>query len=94
MTKGNVIFVERDDGSVSLSYTDYNVEMFGGDDYEVNYVIDSENVFKLREYLAQNNSGTLEEMIINEFGIHLDKKSFAAVCKEQGVEYKLNTWIG
>lgn len=94
MTKGKVTFVERDDGSVLLSYTDYNVEIFGGDDYEVKYVIDSENVVKLREYLEKNNSGTLEEMIINEFGIHLDKKSFAAVCKEQGIEYQLNTWIG
>lgn len=94
MTKGKVMFDELADGSIRLGYVDYDVEMFGGENYEASYTIDKENTSKLREYLEKNNSGTLEEMIISEFGIHLDKKSFSAVCNENGIEYDLKTWIG
>lgn len=93
MTKGTMLLKEHDDGSLEISYEDYDVEIFGGGDYEAIYNIDTENAEKLRRYLMKSHSGSMEEMLVDEFGIHMDKRSFASTCDENGIQYELFTWI-
>ena len=92
MEKGKFILNEHKDGGISLSYEDYDVEFLGGSDYEVNYSLNAENANKLRSYLSAKHTGTLEEMIAEEFGISLDKKSFSQTCKDEGIAFELFTW--
>ena len=92
MKKSEFILKEKEDGGIELSYEDYDVEMLGGNDYEVIYSIDSENTKKLRSYLSKKHTGNLEEMIAEEFGISLDKKSFAKMCNDEGISYRLFTY--
>jgi len=85
---------ESEDGSIRISYEDYKVDAFGGSSYEAIYDIDSENKAKLFKYLVDaGNTGTLNEMLVSEFGERLDKKSFASTCDENEIKYKLFTWI-
>ena len=93
MIKGEFILKEQNDSGILLSYEDYDVELLGGHDYEVNYRIDAENAKKLRSYLMEKHTGTLEEMIAEEFGINLDKKSFSQTCKDEGSSFELFTWL-
>ena len=92
MKKSRFILKEKEDGGIELSYEDYDVEMLGGNDYEVIYSINSENTKKLRSYLSKKHTGNLEEMIAEEFGISLDKKSFAKMCNDEGISYRLFTY--
>ena len=92
MKKSEFILIEKEDGGIELSYEDYDVEMLGGNDYEVIYSINSENTKKLRSYLSKKHTGNLEEMIAEEFGISLDKKSFAKMCNDEGISYRLFTY--
>lgn len=85
---------EYEDGSIRISYEDYKVDAFGGSSYEAIYDIDPENKTKLIKYLSEaGNAGTLDEMLVSEFGERLDKKSFAITCDENNIKYKLFTWI-
>jgi len=56
------------------------------------YSINSENTKKLRSYLSKKHTGNIEEMIVEEFGISLDKKSFAKMCNDEGISYRLFTY--
>ena len=87
-------FIHDAPDCLSLSYEDYEVEAFGGSDYEVSYTLNRENRRKLLELLkSENMTGSLEEMIIAYFGECLEKVSFAVFCDEHGIEYDLFTWI-
>ena len=92
MIKSEFVLKEQKDGGISLSYEDYDVDLLGGRDYEVNYSLDAENVQKLRSYLSEKHTGTLKEMIVEEFGTNLDKKSFSQTCKDEGISFGLFTW--
>lgn len=93
MQKGLFDYTEHNDGSIRISYTDHGVGAFGGGSYEAIYDIDTENRKKLEMFLSKPSLNGLEEMIVEEFGERLDKKSFARYLNENGVEYKLFTWI-
>ena len=93
MTLGEFALKEYSDGGIRIIYEDYGVEMFGGWDYEATYVLDAGNRRLLEEYLRINNRGSLKEMLVSEFGKALEKKSFAAVCDENGIQFELNTCI-
>ena len=93
MTKGEAIIRESSDG-LYVNYEDYDVEFFGGSDYEVTYLLDSTNKEKLRDVLKREGlSGTLEEMILVHFGKYLDMDSFATYCDNRNIRYKLSTWL-
>jgi len=85
---------EFEDGSFRISYEDYKADILGGSSYEAIYDVDSDNKNKLISYLENvGNKGTLKEMLVLEFGERLDKKSFATICDENDIKYKLFTWI-
>ena len=94
MDKLPFILREYPDGSIEVNYEDVGVEVFGGEDYEVNYRLDAENAEKLKIKMQESNFGNMKELMIQEFGECLDKKSFAATCGEWGIQYELFTWIG
>ena len=94
------MFKILEDGSISLSYEDYNVEAFEGADYEVIYTITMEESNKLynkldKEYRSKGgkNNLYLQELIYDKFGERLEKMSFAKFCDENGIKYKLNTFV-
>ena len=93
MEKGTISYTEAEDGTVWFGYEDYEVECFGGGDYEVTYTLDRENAEKMFNILSERYSGTLEEMIIQHFGVHMDQDSAYNWMNEHGIEFKLFTWI-
>lgn len=93
MTKGTFWIEEKPDGGVSIGVEDYDVEMFCGGDYEWIYTLDRENRKKMEDILSQLYSGTFEEMIEEEFGIHLDKKIMRLWLNENGIEFDFYSWL-
>lgn len=94
MTKGKAI-INDSAFMLQVNYEDFEVEEFGGSDYEVTYTLDGKNRDKLEASLRKDgNSGKLSKMIISHFGSCLDKDSFAAYCDERKIEYDLFTWVG
>ncbi|MBR3124899.1 MAG: hypothetical protein IKF42_05665 [Mogibacterium sp.] len=93
MIKGTFWLEEKPDGGVTIWIEDYNVEAFGGADYEWCYSLNSVNTKKLTDILSCSNNGTLEQMIESAFGIHLDKLSPKQWLDENGVEYEFFSWV-
>ena len=93
MIKGTFWLEEKPEGGVTIWIEDYEVESFGGADYEWCYSFDPANTAKLTNILSQSNSGSLKQMIETEFGIHLDKKSAKLWLDENGVEYEFFSWV-
>lgn len=93
MIKGELIV--RDGGDLlTVGYEDYEVELFGGADYEVCYTLYSDARQKLEAALAADGEkGTLSEMILAHFGGHMEKESFYAYCKDRDIETELFTWV-
>ena len=84
---------EKPEGGVTIWIEDYDVESFGGADYEWCYSFDPANTRKLTDILSRSNRGSLKQMIEAEFGIHLDKKSAKLWLDENGVEYEFFSWV-
>ena len=80
------------DGTIKITQEDYDVEFFDGMCVEVTYTLDNINAQKLFEILRQDHQGTLEDMMVAEFGIALEKKSFSAFCDEREISYETFTW--
>lgn len=93
MIKGTFWLEKKSDGGVTIWIEDYDVEAFGGADYEWCYSINQENTAKVTDILSQSNNDSLEKMIESEFGIHLDKKSIMQWLDENGVEYEFFSWV-
>ena len=94
MIKGTFWLEKKPEGGVTIWIEDYEVEYFGGGDYEWCYSFDQDNTNKLTDILSQSNSGTLEQMIESEFGIHLDeKRSMKVWLDENGIEYEFFSWV-
>ena len=94
------MFQRLKNGDITLSYEDYNVEAFGGGDYEVIYKItmdESNKLYNLLDKEYKENGGInnlyLEELIHNKFDERLEKMSFAKYCDEHDIKYQLNTWV-
>ena len=93
MTKGKA-FISDVAGRLQIKYEDYDVEAFGGADYEVMYSLDTEGREKLLYALeSEGRKGELADMILAHFGECLDRDSFSAYCDERGIPYELFTWI-
>ena len=93
MTKGSVIIYDSPD-YLSVNCEDYDVECFGGCDYEFTYSLDKENRNKLWRLLrSENVAGSMEQMIKTFFGTHLELIPFGSYCDRNGIEYKLWSWV-
>lgn len=92
MKKGLYGYMENDDGSIRIRYEDYKVGCFGGGDYEAIYEIDAANREKLENLLRKSDDDNLEDLIVEEFGEYLDKKSFAEYLNENDIKYGLFTF--
>ena len=92
MEKGTMRYTEAEDGTVWFGYEDYDVECFGGGDYEVTYTLDKENAEKMTRILSEHYTGTLKEMILQHFGIHMDQDSAYSWMEQHGIVFDLYTW--
>ena len=94
------MFKRLENGDITLSYEDLNVEAFGGADYEVIYTLtkdESDKLYNILDKEYRKNVGKdnlyLVNLIHNKFGERLEKMSFAKYCGEHGIKYKLNTFM-
>lgn len=88
-----LVFVENKDKSVSLMVEDYNVESFGGMDYETTYTLSQENYKKLREVLNITNDQAAGPILREVLGDYFDTGKFKKICKENNIEYERFIWI-
>ena len=93
MTLGTFSLSWEKDGSLQIIIEDYDIEAFGGADYETTYALDRANITKFRNILERTHSGTLKEMITEEFGPHLNKHPMSLWFDQNGIKYKLFTWV-
>ncbi|MCI8596606.1 MAG: hypothetical protein HFE35_07350 [Clostridia bacterium] len=89
-----LMVTENNDGTVILEIVDYNVSEFGGSDYELKYALPSGEAEKLKEYLNGKHKGTLEEMLVVEFGKEFNLREFEKMCAENDIKYKRTSWRG
>lgn len=94
MTKGKMFFTVNEDGSADIGYNDYDVEAFGGCDYEATYEFNAKNFAQLLKKIGCPEKDEAEEYIKKVFGENLDKMSFGEYCDDNKIKYKLHTWIG
>lgn len=107
MVKGTFWIEERADGRVSIGIEDYDVEFFGGMDHEMIYTLDTENLRlfieklsetsgkqpgRVRPVFRKKNISSLKQLIEDEFGPHLDKKSISLWMDMKGIEYEFFSW--
>ena len=93
MRKGYAIIHDSPSG-VSVNCEDFDVEVFGGSDYEFTYTLDKLNRDKLWELLClENLTGSMENMIKEYVGECLEKVPFGAFCEKHGIQYELFTWV-
>lgn len=93
MTKGTFWLEGREDGSIVLGCEDYDVEFYDGADYEWIYSMDRSNAEKMAAILSGTHEGSLAQMIAEEFGVHLDKKSAMQWLRDNGIEYEFFSWV-
>ena len=92
MATSGILLNEMDDGSISVGYVDYNVEFFGGRDYESFYRLDKENADKLRAYLKGKGYRDLKEGLIIEVGKNFSDSKFCELCKKENIVYQYTSW--
>ena len=83
----------KSDGSLTISYEDYDVDCYDGADVEATYTLDAENVEKLREYLKKKYTGTVESMLIQECGPDYKKRSLSELFDTLGIKYEKFVWV-
>ena len=94
------MFKRLENGGIELSYEDYNVEAFGGGDYEAIYTLSKEASDQLYNLLDKeyketggNDNLYLRDLILNKFGERLNKASFASYCNKNNIKYELHTFV-
>lgn len=87
-----VLFTENKDGSIRVEVVDYNVEEFGGHDWESWYELTRENAKKLFEELEKIHRGNYREMFVAEFGEAFDTVKFEKFCLERNISFQHMTW--
>jgi hypothetical protein len=89
-----LLYTLRSDGSASIGYEDYGVDVFDGCDYEVTYLLDKENFELLLKHLSISSPIGAKYDLINEFGEQFDSIKFEDFCKKHGIKYDRNIHIG
>lgn len=90
-----ILVTEYENGSVRLEYTDYNVDFFGGADFEVWYTIDKENAEKFRSVLNEKDpahAGDLQSQAEAVFGENFNETVFWDFCAEHGIKAERGSW--
>ena len=94
MTNSAFLFTLNPDGSAIIGYEDYDIDIFDGDDYEVTYLLDTENFTNLLHHLNIRFNRDIKKQLKKEFGQHFDSRKFEEFCKEYSVTYERNVRIG
>lgn len=87
------LFTHYPDGSASLGYEDYGVEIFGGADYEVPYLLDKANFNKLLNYLGTSIDKNTKNVLIEKFGERFDSNQFEQFCQSHKIVFGWNIHI-
>lgn len=87
-----LLFTQNQDGSIRVEVIDFEVEEFGGHDWESWYDLTKGNADILFNELKKLHSGEFKEMLIAEFGETFKKFEFEKFCKEHGISYVHDTW--
>ena len=84
-----LMVTENNDGSVFLEIVDYNVSEFDGSDFELRYALNCDEAKKLKRLLKQKREGTLEKMLVAEFGKEFNLREFEKMCADNDIKYTL-----
>lgn len=93
MESSGLFFDKKEDGSFTICYEDYNVELFGGDDIEVTYYLDKDNYKIFKEKLDLKGEKDIEIKLKKAFGPSFSSLKFCEFCEENKIEYKKNIII-
>lgn len=93
MKSSGLLFTLHPDGSANLSYEDYDVGIFNGANYEVNYILDKDNFNKFINYLDISLKIDVSAYLIKNFGKEFDSKKFERFCEEHEIIFKRNVHI-
>ncbi|MGI6608457.1 MAG: hypothetical protein ACOX1F_05725 [Erysipelotrichaceae bacterium] len=94
MRTSGLLFDYNQDGSVSLGYEDYGVEIFGGYDYEVTYHLDKTDFEMLCKCLNLSENDNIKNALIKKFGYTFNSIAFEDFCKENKIAFGRNIHIG
>ena len=94
MTDSAFLFTLNPDGSAIIGYKDYDVDIFGGDDYEVTYLLDVKNFTNLLHHLNIPLNHDTKILLKKEFEQHFDSTKFEEFCKKNNIIYERNVTIG
>ena len=90
---GEFLLEDTENGGIRLSYEDYNVAAYSGADVEVIYTLNREGRAMLETALSRTCSGTLEEMLVQEFGPRLNKNSIYLWMQARKIPFEHFVWI-
>ncbi|AVM43071.1 hypothetical protein [Fastidiosipila sanguinis] len=94
LNTSGLLFTLNCDGTAEIGYEDYDVEFFGGADYEVMYFLDKDNF----ELLLDSLGITMKDNIINHlkdaFGKNFDSNKFEDFCNEKNITFERDVHIG
>ena len=93
LNTSGLLLIENNDGSLEIGYNDYNVEFFGGGDYDVSYTIEKKDAIILKEYLSTKHKGTLKEMLICEIGKNMSEIKFKKLLNTLNICPRRDSWI-
>lgn len=94
MTNSAFLFTLNPDGSAIIGYEDYDIDIFDRDDYEVTYLLDTENFTNLLHHLNIRLNRDIKKLLKKEFGQHFDSRKFEEFCKVYDITYQRNVRIG
>lgn len=94
MNTSGLILTLNQDGSALIGYEDYNVEIFGGADYEVMYFLDKVNFELLIHFLKIEDKNNIKKTLIAKFGKNFNSIKFETFCQKNNIVFKRNTHIG
>ena len=94
MTNSAFLYTLNPDGSASIGYEDYDVDIFDGADYEVTYLLDDTNFTNLLHHLNIPLNHDTKKQLKKEFGKPFDSRKFEDFCKKNNIIYERNVRIG
>lgn len=88
MKTSELILTLNQDGSALIGYEHYDIEIFGGADYEVMYFLDKLNVELLIHYLKTEDKNKIKKRLIAKFRKNFESDKFESFCNENKVIFK------
>ena len=94
LNTSGLLFTQNTDRSAEIGYEDYDVEFFGGADYEVMYYLDKNNFGLLLDSLGISIEDNIKNHLIEAFDKNFNSNKFENFCKEKNITLERNTHIG